>query len=79
MAGDLRVVGSNSGRNLKRISDPVLPQKFPAIDESVPLIIDFARRAIKIKKKLVGFFLQCVKWCDGLILWVWPAYSCSYI
>jgi len=56
LAENLRVVNSNTSSNLQVIFDPGLPQKFqhifPARLKSVPLMIDFARRPLKIRKKL---------------------------
>jgi len=51
LAGDLRVVGSNSGRSFQAIFDPRLPKKFqkkfPVRSISVPLIVDFTRPSIE--------------------------------
>jgi len=49
MAGDLRVMGSNPGRNLQAIFDLVLPLKIPKQIFPARLMINIARRTIKIK------------------------------
>jgi len=55
LAWDMRVVGSNYSRNLQAIFDPGLPQKnsakFPGQIRMCLLMINFAKRTLKTKKK----------------------------